>query len=302
MSPVTEQLLEIFQGYRMDPTPIDQYEQVGKRILADKLDKFVSAGNTIRFIMLGFPFKSTNERDKVIGKLPDMGEEVTLNNFERFNSDIKQVYEPGVNIGIASDGYIFNDLLEVEDSTVDQYQEISHDLGRVAPMSWYTLRDFFKGSLSEQRVKIVEQLAPTAEKLQADILTNPDVNFLYRGMIHFMEEELAVKQFPSRNQLQKAAKALTRQMMVRNEAWSNLVKTEFKDDIRLSMHPSVNNGQKYSFKLIPGKQANKSAWHSALYLDGDNYVTIHRKEAEEQGLHLQFKDGRPYYYARWIQR
>ncbi len=298
MTTTTASILEIFDGYRMSPTPLDQYLQVGRNLLADKIDSFVRQNKVINFIMLGFPFKSTNTRDKVLGQLPDLGEQLTLDNFASFNKSIQQVYTPGVNIGIASDGYIFNDLLDVDDSVVDQYKEISADMGKNSPMSWYTLKDFFSGDTAIKRIKIMTQLAPTPEKLEQEILLNPDVNFLYRGMTRFMMEELAVKNYPSGNQLQKAAKILTRQMMMRNEAWSNLVKAEFSDRIRLSMHPSINNGQKYSFKLIPGANANHSAWHCTIFLNDKEVVTIHRKDAEAQGLQLVYKDNQPFYYTK----
>lgn len=297
-TPTTTAILKVFETFRMAPTAYDQYESVGRQILAERISKFVSEGKTIEFIMLGFPFKSTNRRDKVIGELPDLGEELTLKNFARFNEEISRVYSAGVNVGIASDGFVFNDLLGVSDKIVDQYAEISHDLGRVAPMSWYSLRDFYESELSSSREKVMNQFAPTPEKLEQEILMNPDVNILYRGMTRFMMEELADKGYPSGNQLQKAAKKLTREMMMRNEAWSNLVKKEFSHKIRLSMHPSVNNGAKFSFKLIPGERTHHSAWHSAVFMDGDEVVTIHKKDAEAQGLRLILKDGRPYSYER----
>lgn len=279
----------------MEPTPLDQYNQVGKSILIDKLETFVDRSETIKFVMLGYPFKSTNTRDKVLGSMPDMAEEVSLKNFARFNTLIREVYSPGIDIGIASDNFIFNDILNVPDSTVERYKEIVYDMGRVAPMSWYNLENFFSGSLNDKREKLMNQLAPTQEKLEQEILLNPDTNFLYRGMTRFMMEELADKGFVSGNQLQKAAKKLTREMMIRNEAWSNLVKTEFGDRIRLSMHPSVNNGAKFSFKLIPGRNTRHSPWHSALLVDGNNhYATLHKKDAIEDGYELVYKDGRPY--------
>lgn len=280
----------------MAPTPLDQYDQVGRPVLLEKLSKFVDRGKEIPFVMLGFPFKSTNLRDKVIGQTPDLAEKVTLDNFSAFNADIKAVYKPGVNISIASDGFIFNDLLKVDDGTVYDYQSITACLAKRtgAPMKFYNISDFYHTDLNTARESVVAQFALSPEKLEQEILINPDVNFLYRGMTHFMMEELADKGYPSKNQVQKAAKKLTRQMMIRNEAWSNLVKHEFKDHIRLSMHPSVNNGDKYSFKLIKGEHANYSAWHCAIYVNGTEYVTIHKKDAEAQGLQLEYKDGRPY--------
>lgn len=289
-----QKILDIFGGYRMAPTPIDQYETMGKQILSDKIESFVASNRTIEFVMLGFPFKSTNTRDKVIGALPDLGEELALHTFAKFNSDIAQVYSPGVSISIASDGYIFNDILNVPDRTVDEYAEITADLSGNAPMKWFSLRNFY--GMKNGREKIMQHFAPSAQKLEEEILLNPDVNILYRGMSRFMEEELADKDFPSKNQRHVAAKRLAREMMLRNEAWSGLVNKEFDSHIRLSIHPSVNSGKKYSFQLIAGSQY--TPWHSAPYVDAHGQThMLHKKDAIAQGLRLVEKNNIPYYFT-----
>lgn len=296
---IVKQILDVFEGYRMTPTPLDQYQQIGKQLLSDKIGTFVNKNSAINFVMLGYPMKSSNDRDKVIGKLPDLAEQVSLDHFKAFNDQVKQFYAPGVNVNIVSDGYVFNDLLGIEDRVVAQYQDISADMGRLAPMTWHNLHDFYKeGAIASKREKLMGDFGVSDQELERRILMDLDVNFLYRGMIRFMMEELAIKNFPSGNQLQKAAKILTRNMMSRNEAYSNLVKSEFSSYIRLSMHPSVNNGAKYSFQMIPGPKAYRSPWHCALYIDNQGeYVTVHKKEAEAQGLQLVYQNGRPYYYT-----
>lgn len=249
--------------------------------------------------MLGFPMKSGNERDKVIGKLPDLAEEVALRNFNTFNERIQRIYSPGVNISIISDGYAFNKLLDISDNTVAAYEEMTKDMSKSFPLTFYDMKSFYNQELplDTMREKVVQQFGITPEVLQENILFNPDVNYLYRGMIRFMEEELAVREFPSRNQAQKAAKKLVREMMLMNEAYSNLVEHEFADYIRLSMHPSVNNGHKYSFQLIPSPKAWTSPWHCALLIDTDGqFATVHRKDAEAAGHQLVYQEGRPYFF------
>lgn len=292
-------LLDIFQQFRMAPTPIDEYETVGKPILYEKILWFVQRHLPISFVMLGFPMKSKNDRDKVLGKLPDMAEQVAFENFANFDHLIRQVYPPGVNMTIVSDGYIFNDILAIEDRTVEEYEEMVKDMSRIAPMTWFDMTHFYdrRQAKSITREKIVNQFGISPEELQRRILMDADVNYLYRGMSIFMEEELAIQSFPSRNQLHKAAKILTREMMLRNEAYSGLVKKEFGNHIRLSMHSSVNNGAKYSFQLIPSTNAKHSPWHCALVLANGQYITMHRKDAELAGYELIQKDGRPYNFV-----
>jgi pyoverdine/dityrosine biosynthesis protein Dit1 len=189
----------------------------------------------------------------------------------------------------------------VEDRTVRAYEEVVVDMSKGAPIKFLKLMDFYDNKIpvSSMRNKVMDSFGISPEELERRILLDPDVNILYRGMIKFMTEDLANRNFPSKTQLQKEAKILARNMMFRNESYSKLVQTEFKDSIRLSMHPSINNGTKYSFQLIPSPKAFTSPWHCALLLDNENqYATIHRKDAEAAGYELIYKDGQPYYFQQ----
>lgn len=293
-------ILDVFQNHRMQPTDKDQFEQVGKKILEDKLVSFVSSQSPIEFAMLGFPFKSKNKRDKVLGDKPDMAEEATLFNFANFNKEIQGIYKPGAIFNIISDGLIFNDLMDIEDRIAYQYREISEDMGNTAnaPIKWYSLDDFYSHiSLKEKREKVIEQFGITDEYMERQILFDANTHYLYLGMLKFMGEEFAYKDFASGKQMKREVKALVRKLMFRNEAYSNLVRKEFASKIRLSMHPSVNDGTKYSIKLLPGDNTKHSAWHSVAVLNGEEIMTLHRKDAEELGYQLVTKDNQPYYYT-----
>lgn len=298
----TDMILNKFENFRMPPTPIDEYEKVGKSLLRDKIHSFVKDNQAIDFVMLGYPMKSPNSKEKVLGILPDMAEEVSFKNFTTFGNEIKSIYEPGANITLVSDGYVFSDVLGVSDRIVDIYGEAVRDMSKDSPVTWYNMKDFYSKKLSnsQMREKLTAQFGINDVELESRILMDPDVNFLYRGMIRFMEGDLAINNYPSGNQLHKAAKRVAREMMLRNESYSSLVKNEFKDSIRLSMHPSVNNGVKYSFQLIPQplnwNKAWYSPWHSAIVMDGETPLTIHRKDAEAEGDILVYNSGQPYYF------
>lgn len=303
MNPITEKFLTVFDKYMSAKTTIDEYDTIGKSVLADKVESRIVNNEPIEFTMLGLPFKSKNIRDKVISVLPDLGERLMMENIKEFNREIKEFYKPGIRVTILSDGFCFNDVLGVSNYIVDAYKEANLSLIKEDnPVQIYDLRDFYsnKYSLSNLRCKIVKQFGVTKEKLEQEILMNPDTNLLYRQMMRFMEEEFAILNFPSRNQLHKHAKMITGEMMLRNEAYNNLAKNEFSNYIRLSMHKSVNNGAKFGFQLIAGPKDRMwhSPWHAAVYVQGDNdYVTIHRKDAEEKGLKLMYQDALPYFYS-----
>lgn len=298
---VVNQILDIFQGFRMPVLATDQYEAVGKPKLIERITPFINNNQPIKFVMLGYPMKSINVRDKVLGKLPDLAEEVSLRNFERFNNRIKDVYRPGVDIALVSDGYIFADLMDTPDSVVREYEERNMEMSKAAPIRWYDATDFYDKNTPVETVrsKVMEQFGISDTELDNRILFDADVNTLYRGMIKFMTGDLAILDFVSNSQLHKKAKIVARQMMFRNEAYSRLIQKEFADHIRLSMHPSINNGVKYSFQLIPGTKERvwTSPWHCALLIDEKGmYVTIHRKDAEAAGYELVYENRQPYYF------
>lgn len=292
-------IIQVFQGFRMNPLESDQFEQKGKQVMIDKLLTFISVNKPIKFSIMGFPMKSPNDRDKVIGNRPDLAEEMTLKNFNAFNQAVKVVYPPGIQVSIISDGFAFNDVMNVTDKIVEQYQEISMDMSKDMSINWFNLKDFYdrNTNLNTLRDKLISQHGITEQELEQRILFDPDVNMLYKGMIRFMNLDIAIRDYSSKSQLQKHAKIMARTMMFRNEAYSKLVQSEFSDHIRLSMHPSINNGTKFSFQLIRSEHAWTSAWHCALMIREDGEVeTIHRKDAEARGLELVSVNNQPYYY------
>jgi len=291
-------IVETFEQFRMPATAIDQYQTGGKVKFANQVCQYVKTGKPIEFVMLGYPMKSPNARDKVLGVLPDLGEEASMHNFARFNTAVKQHYAPGINLTIISDGYVFSDVVGVSDRIVAAYQEAAIHMARVAPVQWYDLTDFYnkKSTLAGMRDKLNAQFGITDQELEQRVLFDPDVNALYRGMIRFMELDLAIHPYDSANQLHKAAKRTARAMMLRNEAYSQLIATEFSDYIRLSMHPGTNT-KKFSFQLIPGANAHHSPWHGTVVNTGTEYVTMHKRDAEAAGYQLVYKEGQPYNYV-----
>ena len=294
-------IIGVFSNFRMNPLVNDEFDTKGKQVLEEKLLTFVVQNKPIKFSIMGFPMKSPNDRDKVIGNMTDLAEEITLKNFEVFNQAVKVVYPPGISVSIISDGFAFNDVMQVTDRVVEQYQEISMDMSKDMSINWFNLKDFYdkKITVDSMRTKLIDQFGSTTEELEHRILFDQDVNMLYKGMIRFMNLDIAIRDFNSKTQLQKAAKIMARTMMFRNEAYSKLVQSEFSDHIRLSMHPSINNGTKFSFQLIRSEHAWTSAWHCALMIREDGqFETIHRKDAELRGLELIYNNNQPYYYQQ----
>lgn len=73
-----------------------------------QVERCVVRAEPVLMSLPAFPFKSPNKKTKVLGTLPDKGEEVALSHLEGLCLAIKDVYEPGANVFIVSDGLMYN--------------------------------------------------------------------------------------------------------------------------------------------------------------------------------------------------
>jgi pyoverdine/dityrosine biosynthesis protein Dit1 len=108
---MTMEVLKIIESYGVD------FEQSG--VSWKGFDSFVpivlsqiERQEPIRMILPAFPFKSPNARDKVLGNMPDFGEELALSHLNGLCQNIADVYEPGANVYISSDGLVYNGELQ----------------------------------------------------------------------------------------------------------------------------------------------------------------------------------------------
>ena len=82
---------------------------------------------------------------------------------------------------------------------------------------------------------------------------DPAILALYRGFSRFMLEDLALhphSQSISRAKRKKTAEKVSFEMMLRNQAYSNLVELVFPDHVRLSIHAHKNSGPKFGINLF----------------------------------------------------
>lgn len=84
----------------------DQFAIKGRDFLMDQIRYHVNAAEPIRFALPAFPMKSPS-RSKVLGPLLDRGEEIALLHLEHFCQSVCDVYEPGCQLVIISDGVVY---------------------------------------------------------------------------------------------------------------------------------------------------------------------------------------------------
>ncbi|KAF4341595.1 Pyoverdine biosynthesis [Fusarium beomiforme] len=288
----------------------------------------------IKLVLPAFPFKSPNRHNKVLGALPDLGEDIALENLQGLCDNIRDVYEHGADCYITSDGLVYNDLLGVDDLDVWNYGEAMRqmaqrkrltsikflrlaDLLEMAPRRSSDTRSGEPSTAEEQRSHHLSHMTCTRREFlaryqppgfdaSAAIKEDIDTRLTYQGYLRFLKkdlerwDELKYDQTGkpiSAKKSQKLTGDIARRMIVRGEAFAAAIRDTHGDCVRLSIHPTVAI-TKFPVNLVPQPSGKfgPTPWHSsiALALDG-SFETGHAEDFAETH-DLIYRDGRPYYY------
>ncbi|KAJ5451648.1 Pyoverdine biosynthesis [Penicillium cf. griseofulvum] len=265
-------------------------------VVLDQIEK----QQPIRMVLPAFPFKSPNASSKVLGNMPDFGEELALAHLNGLCQNI--------------------DILGVPDETVWDYGEtlrkmaIEKELHHVKFIRLFELlkHPWFQSSTPEAakavylahasclRRELMFTFADPSFDATEAIKTDNDTCLTYRGYIKFLTKDLAhqeeTKLMSKRaRQTQIADKA--RQMIIRGKMFAAAIKANRKDYVRLSIHESAGE-RKLSVSLIPQTRGTLgyTPWHSsvAVRLDG-SYRTVHAEDVRDRH-DLIYKNGQPYFF------
>ncbi|KAE9379914.1 hypothetical protein N431DRAFT_324377, partial [Stipitochalara longipes BDJ] len=292
---------------------------IGKSLFMDKVKKQIQKKQAIRAILPAFPWKSINKVDKVIGVLPDLGEELALARLNQLCDDIKEVYPLGGEVQIATDGLVFDDVVGIPDENTWVYGEglrqIIREKGyekniklvRVMDILGYT--DGPENTDQEQylslagkcRSELLERYGRTEKEVRDMMRDDPDTLLTYCGFDRFLKTDLRhsllAQNATTNMQFRRQVKQVAIQMMIRAESFTKLLQDKFPENVRLSIHPS-SGAVKLSFPLVVQSCGDfpKSPWHSCIAVALDGSVrTVHVSTVRDTHK-LVHRDGRPHYY------
>ncbi|KPM40578.1 hypothetical protein AK830_g6017 [Neonectria ditissima] len=296
------------------------------------MDRFVAAGTRVEACLPAFPFKSANKVYKVLGSLPDKAEELALDRLNTMCARIAEVYPPGAQVTIISDGITYNgalydptrrnaadvlDLLCISDQETWAYGEALRKMAvekKFDSIRFSRMKDLLEiPLLGEMREITYVANCTTFRRLllnkhgRADlnidheIATNPDTKLTYLGYKRFLESDLKYI-FPrgaerTANEYKRDCKYLAKQMLIRGDAFARATKAAFPNHLRLSIHESMA-GKKVSVCLLNTKTGFTTPWHcSVAQLADGEWVSAPMGEfAKDDRLELVYVDGRPSYF------
>jgi pyoverdine/dityrosine biosynthesis protein Dit1 len=99
-------IVDVISRFLNKDAPDDQFEAVGRAGLRETVSRYVESGEKMEFVFPGFPFKSTSTK-KVLGKLPDLAEEILLSRLEALASTVSEHHPAGAAVRIVSDGIVY---------------------------------------------------------------------------------------------------------------------------------------------------------------------------------------------------
>lgn len=263
----------------------------------------------IKFVLPAFPGKSPNPA-KVLGFLPDMAEKKALSFLNNLCLQIQEIYEPGAEVIICSDGRVFSDVVGIPENYITAYQlEIDHIIRtmNLTSLSTFNLDNIFiDANFDEARIELLESYGQDLEHLKNKVKKggsesstpeDKEAHRMYCGLTKFLVEDLLFPgQTRSKSSIQKECKTKAYQAIIRSNAWTDLIAEKFPEAIRLSIHPQVCGSKKIGIQLL-GIETWMTPWHGVAVNTGNEFVLMKHKEVQKLPAKLiQDENGRPSHY------
>ncbi|KAH8702402.1 transferase family protein [Talaromyces proteolyticus] len=293
------------------------------------ISRFVSKGERVQACLPAFPFKSANKVYKVLGSLPDKAEELALERLNTICKRIQQIYPPGAEIVVISDGITYNgtfviaDLLCISDQETWMYGEALRKMvvekgfdniyfSRIKDLLDFPLPEksseiIYVANCTTFRCLLMNEYGKGDLNIDREIATNPDTKLTYLGYKRFLESDLQYI-FPrgenrSAHSYKQDCKYLAKQMLTRGYAFAAAIKKAFPNHLRLSIHESMC-GTKLSISLLNTKTGFTTPWHCSVAQLADGvWVSAPMGEFNQDNrLELVHIDGKPSYYQEKLQR
>ncbi|CAD6505333.1 BgTH12-00824 [Blumeria graminis f. sp. triticale] len=295
------------------------YSPAGKSVRRMEFERLVrscvSRRESLHLVLPAFPFKSANRTDKVLGDLPDIGEEMALALLNRICTDINNIY-PGsyTTVTIVSDGLVYNDILGISDEDVWNYGSALRQISKekYPCINFARLSSLIDTDLPEPETKEeyisnanryreeIASLGPDQDPIGGAHLEQQNVLMTYRGYIKFLATDLKYDESRrnlSNSQIKKKNQIVAKKMIQRGTAYSLAVKNAFPSSIRLSIHQSQSQ-YKLPISLLLGENNYTTPWHCACALKPDGtWQFAHRKIFQEDPRYqLIYRNERPSFY------
>ncbi|KAF4454196.1 putative ABC1 transport protein [Fusarium austroafricanum] len=317
-SDTSSKILDIIFDYALNKfSDSKQRLEAGRPKFLSVVDKFVAAGSRVEMCLPAFPFKSANKAYKVFGILPDKAEEVSLDRLNTMCIRIGEIYTPGAQCTIISDGVVYNDLLSISDRDTWAYGQALRELATkkgFQHIGFSRIRDLvdfplpaemqeiaYVANATNFRRTLLNRFGKDDIDIDKEIENNPDTKMTYLGYRRFLESDLKhifpVGDGRTANAYRRDVRYLAKQMLIRGYAFAAAVKHGFPNHLRLSIHQSTGE-HKISMSLLNTKTGFTTPWHCsvALMANGEWTSAPMGEFQKDPNMKVIYENGRPSYF------
>jgi pyoverdine/dityrosine biosynthesis protein Dit1 len=264
-----------------------EFHSFDYKSLQEKIAKFLKDKKPLKFLLVGFPFKSANTEKKVLGQSPDMAERRSLEYLHGLIKSLKEVYPYGVELVIFCDGIPFCEYLGISAETVKLYEQGLQKLVQDMPVITLITSDSLQEQLALLSLghicDVIDKYAPSDEEFHEQLSADSALQDSYTTLLGRLEIEfdsIKGREFLAKyGPLSKITKALmAREMRMRRFIESQFNAEEF---IRLTVHYSKDLSKKFGIKFSPNSFV--TPYHGVLVEEGDgNWFIRFRKDIDPQ--------------------
>uniref|UniRef100_A0A0D2Y0I3 Uncharacterized protein n=1 Tax=Fusarium oxysporum (strain Fo5176) TaxID=660025 RepID=A0A0D2Y0I3_FUSOF len=179
--------------------------------------------------------EAANKAYKVFGILPDKAEEIALDRLNTMCIRIGEIYQPGAQCTIISDGVVYNDLLSIPDRDTWAYGQALRELASkkgLQHISFSRIRDLvdlplpaemheiaYVANATNFRRALLNRFGKDDIDIDKEIEKDPDTKMTYLGYRRFLESDLKhifpVGNGRTANAYRRDVRYLAKQMLIR---------------------------------------------------------------------------------------
>jgi alpha-ketoglutarate-dependent taurine dioxygenase len=171
---------------------------------------------------------------------------------------------------IFSDGRVFADIVNLTISDCDAYvARMKEQTSSMNHLSWDNLDPYVTMMGPKSCGNLVEKYGLDAAVVNGRLQRDPKYLRQYTGLVRFMLQDRTNRSLPGRKE-KRECRRIAREMLLRNEALSRLLRDVYPNHFRLSIHQHPYDGQKFSIRLCSFIRGQlRTPWHNALLVQDD---------------------------------
>ena len=270
-------------------------------LLYGRINSLISKQLPLHFFLPGFPVKSPNTNEMVLGTLPDFSEFLAIRSLQTTARKLQAIYQAGVKITILSDYHTFDQYIAVDEQEYFAYhrglKKMIQEAGADDIIKLISLSTFpeFKGVPTKEISTFLCMNFGGDDFLSQfdeNILNDQSLLEKYRQLRKFMMTDLKfnLPGSPSSKSSKRYIKEVARGIMAQGVALDTFLKKQCMicNYVRISIHHHHPQSGKFAIDLFKEHASSngvlRTPWHHVTLFDSaqGRFIINHKIKVEKE--------------------